>query len=74
LTVESRKKILYTHENLSRWRKKLAFGVARFFLDTIYQNVGKIYHIATKLPTVHKIFQMPYYIPNGHKIYKTFPI
>jgi hypothetical protein len=40
----------------------------QIFVDTIDQNGGKIYQIATKLPNDHKIC-----IPNVRKICQSFP-
>jgi hypothetical protein len=37
----------------------------QIFLDTIHQNGGKIYQIATKLPNGHNI-----HIPNGRNIFQ----
>jgi hypothetical protein len=43
-----------------RWNVKIDNRTqgCQIFLDTIYQNVGEIYHVATKLPNGHNIYEL----------------
>jgi hypothetical protein len=56
------------------WERSSEQG-CQIFLDTIYQNGGKIkiYLQLNYLMSI-KIYQMSYHIPNWHKIYEPVPV